>query len=151
DRDRAALLDLHGGLDGVGIEGVEVFLAAAVQAHRLGVDSLLDGGVRYLLDQDADLQVRASLAGCFRLLTDQSISLSIHVMVCRSACIRHSAGWRSAAPSRMKSTISSVPAPGVKTAATPSCFSSGMSSAGIVPPTVTRTSSTPCSFSSSTT
>ena len=57
DRDRAALLDLHGGLDCVGIEGVEVFLAATVQPHRPGVDALLDGGVRYLLDQDADLQV----------------------------------------------------------------------------------------------
>ena len=53
--------------------------------------------------------------------------------------------------SRMNSTMSSVPAPGVKTSATPSFFSSGMSSAGIVPPTVTRTSSTPCSCSSSTT
>ena len=35
DRDRAALLDLHGGLDGVGVEGVEVLLAAAVQTHRV--------------------------------------------------------------------------------------------------------------------
>ena len=33
----------------------------------------------------------------------------------------------------------------MKTSATPSFFSSGMSSAGIVPPTVTTTSSTPCS------
>ena len=46
----------------------------------------------------------------------------------------------------MNSMISSVPAPGVKTSATPSRFSSGMSSAGMVPPTVTRTSSTPCVF-----
>ena len=34
----------------------------------------------------------------------------------------------------MKSTISSVGAPGVNTSATPSFFSSGASSAGIVPP-----------------
>ena len=38
------------------------------------------------------------------------------------------------------STISSVGAPGVNTSATPSFLSSGMSSAGIVPPTVTTTS-----------
>ena len=43
--------------------------------------------------------------------------------------------------------MSSVGAPGVNTSATPSRFSSGMSSAGIVPPTVTRTSSAPCSRS----
>src|SRR3712207_7763474 len=43
---------------------------------------------------------------------------------------------------------SSVGAPGVKTSATPSFFSSGMSSAGIVPPTVTTISSAPCSFRS---
>jgi hypothetical protein len=36
DLDRAALLDLHGGLDGVRVEGVEVLLAAAVQAPRRG-------------------------------------------------------------------------------------------------------------------
>ena len=41
--------------------------------------------------------------------------------------------------------MSSVDEPGVKTSATPSFFSSGMSSAGIVPPTVTSTSSAPCS------
>ena len=51
----------------------------------------------------------------------------------------------------MKSTISCVDEPGVNTAATPSSFSSGMSSAGIVPPTVTTTSSAPCSSSSFTT
>ena len=39
--------------------------------------------------------------------------------------------------------FSSVGAPGVKTSATPSFFSSGMSSAGIVPPTVTTTSPAP--------
>ena len=52
---------------------------------------------------------------------------------------------------RMKSTMSAVGEPGVKTSATPSFFSSGTSSAGIVPPTVTSTSSAPCAFSSSTT
>ena len=46
--------------------------------------------------------------------------------------------------------MSSVGEPGVKTSATPSFFSSGMSSAGIVPPTVTSTSSAPCSRSIST-
>ncbi len=61
DRDRAALLDLHGGLDGVCVEGVQVLLAAAVQPHRAGVDALLNGGVRNLLDQDADLQVSSLL------------------------------------------------------------------------------------------
>ena len=40
-------------------------------------------------------------------------------------------------------TISSVGAPGVNTSATPSFLSSGMSSAGIVPPTVTTTSLAP--------
>jgi len=44
----------------------------------------------------------------------------------------------------MKSTIDWVEAPGVNTSATPRRFSSGMSSAGIVPPTVTITSSMPC-------
>ena len=39
----------------------------------------------------------------------------------------------------------------MNTSATPSFFSSGASSAGIVPPTITTTSSTPCSLSSSTT
>ena len=34
--DRAALLDLHGRLDGVRVEGVEVLLAAAVEAPRRG-------------------------------------------------------------------------------------------------------------------
>ena len=63
DRDRATLLDLHGGLEGVRIEGVEVFLAAAVQTHRVGVDALLNGGVRNLLDQDADLQAKPPWAG----------------------------------------------------------------------------------------
>ena len=61
DRNRTALLDLHGGLDGVCVEGVQVLLAAAVQAHRVGVDALLNGGVRNLLDQDADLQLSSLL------------------------------------------------------------------------------------------
>src|SRR5262249_52725217 len=62
-------------------------------------------------------------------------------------------GWVYSRPTAplTKSTISSVGAPGVKTSATPSFFSSGMSSAGIVPPTVTTTSPAPCSPSSSTT
>ena len=38
------------------VERIEVLLTAAIQPHRVGVDALLDGGVRYLLDQDADLQ-----------------------------------------------------------------------------------------------
>ncbi len=54
-RDGAALFDLHGGLDGVGVVGVEVLLPAAVHAPRRGVDALLDGGVRNLLNQDANL------------------------------------------------------------------------------------------------
>jgi hypothetical protein len=62
DRDRPTLLDLHGRLEGVGVEGVEVFLAAAVQSHRVRIDALLNGGVRDLLDQDADLQ-SSSLLG----------------------------------------------------------------------------------------
>ncbi len=61
DRDRPTLLDLHSRLEGVRVEGVEVFLAAAIQTHRVRVDALLNRGVRDLLDQDADLQVEASL------------------------------------------------------------------------------------------
>src|SRR5580765_3481569 len=48
-----------------------------------------------------------------------------------------------------KSTISLVGAPGVKTSATPRCFSSSESSRGIVPPTTTRTSSAPFAFNPS--
>ena len=47
--------------------------------------------------------------------------------------------------------IADVGAPGVKTSATPSSLSSGMSCAGIVPPTVTITSPASCSRSSATT
>jgi hypothetical protein len=54
--DGAALLDLHGGLDGVGVERVEVLLTAPVQAPRRGIDALLDGSVRDLFDQDANFQ-----------------------------------------------------------------------------------------------
>ena len=50
----------------------------------------------------------------------------------------------------MKSMIACVGAPGVKTSATPSSLSSGMSWSGIVPPTVTTTSPASCSRSSST-
>ena len=49
----------------------------------------------------------------------------------------------------MKSMIAWVGAPGVKTSATPSFLSSGMSWLGIVPPTVTTTSPASCSRSSS--
>ena len=55
DGHRAALFDLHRGLDGVGVIRVEVLLPAAVHAPRRWVDALLDGGVRNLLDQDAYL------------------------------------------------------------------------------------------------
>src|SRR5262249_36863648 len=54
-------------------------------------------------------------------------------------------GWVYSRPTAplTKSTISSVGAPGVKTSATPSFFSSGMSSAGIVPPPVPPPSPAP--------
>jgi hypothetical protein len=55
DLDRAALLELHRRLDGVRVERVEVLLPAPVQPPRRWVDALLDGGVRDLFDQDADL------------------------------------------------------------------------------------------------
>jgi hypothetical protein len=48
----------------------------------------------------------------------------------------------------MKSMISWTVDPGVKISATPSRLSSGMSLAGIVPPTTRQTSSAPCSFRS---
>src|SRR5947208_2855387 len=66
DRDRATLLDLHRRLEGMRVEGVEIFLAATVQPHRVRIDALLNGGVRYLLDQDADLQDKASLGVILR-------------------------------------------------------------------------------------
>ena len=56
DLDRAALADLHRRLDGVRVEGVQVLLPGAVHPPRRGVDALLDGGVRDLFDQDANLQ-----------------------------------------------------------------------------------------------
>jgi hypothetical protein len=55
DAELAGLLELHRRLDGVRVERVEVPLAAAVQPARGRVDALLDGGVRHLFDQDADL------------------------------------------------------------------------------------------------
>ena len=61
DLDRAALLELHGGLDGVRVERVQVLLTAAVEAPRGRVDALLDCGVRHFFDQDADLHGLSSL------------------------------------------------------------------------------------------
>ena len=72
DRDRPTLLDLHRSLEGVRVEGVEVFLAAAVEAHRARIDALLHSGVRYLLDQDADLQVQALLGNGSRSASARS-------------------------------------------------------------------------------
>jgi hypothetical protein len=60
DLDGAALLDLHGGLDGVGVVGVEVLLPAAVHATRRRVDPLLHGGIWHLFDEDTDLHLTAS-------------------------------------------------------------------------------------------
>ena len=57
----ATLLHLHGGLEGVGVEGVEVLLARAVQALGLRIDPLVYGGVRDLFDEHCDLQVGSSL------------------------------------------------------------------------------------------
>jgi hypothetical protein len=57
DLDRASLLELHRRLDGVRVERVEVLLPDAVQSPRRRVDALLDGGVRHLLHQDADLHL----------------------------------------------------------------------------------------------
>ena len=55
DVDGATLLELHGRLDGVGVERVQVLLTRAVQSAGRGIDALLDGGVRHLFDEDADL------------------------------------------------------------------------------------------------
>jgi hypothetical protein len=66
DLQLAALLELHRRLDGVGVERVEVLLAAAVQAPRRRVDALLDGGVRDLFDQDADLHFGEASSGTGR-------------------------------------------------------------------------------------
>ena len=54
----AAFFELHGSLNGVGIEGIEVVLAATIEPHGAGVDALLYRGVWYLFHQDADLQVK---------------------------------------------------------------------------------------------
>ena len=56
DLDGAAFLHLHGGLDGVGVERVQVLLAAAVDPLAAGVDALLDRGVGHLFHEDTDLQ-----------------------------------------------------------------------------------------------
>jgi hypothetical protein len=53
----ATLLDLHCRLDRVRVEGVQVLLAAAIETLGLRVDPLVDGGVRDLFHQHADLQV----------------------------------------------------------------------------------------------
>src|SRR5437763_137799 len=106
DGDVAALLDLHRRLDGVRVERVQVLLPAAVHAPRRGIDALLDGGVRNLFDQDANLQnqppsgVPSDAAGTgtagsagnsgrtepgiITLLTDQSIAKLVAVVTRRS-------------------------------------------------------------------
>jgi hypothetical protein len=60
DLDRAALADLHRGLDRVGVVRVQVLLAAAVHAPAGRIDPLLHRGVRDLFDEDTDLHVQAS-------------------------------------------------------------------------------------------
>ena len=71
----AALLDLHGGLDRVGVEGIEVLLTGAVEALRARVHAFLDGGVRHLFHEDADLQVLAPSGSMRRriLLTARTV------------------------------------------------------------------------------
>ena len=64
DLDLAPLLDLHRGLDRVRVEGVEVGLAGAVEALGAWVDALLDGGVRHLFHEDADLQGKTPSVRC---------------------------------------------------------------------------------------
>ena len=61
DLRRAALANLHGGLDGVGVELVERGLARAVEAPRAWVHALLDCCVGHLFDEDADLHESFSL------------------------------------------------------------------------------------------
>jgi hypothetical protein len=56
DIHHAAFLDLHGGFDGVCVEGIEVLLTASIEALGIRVHALLDSGVRDLLHQDANLQ-----------------------------------------------------------------------------------------------
>ena len=55
DLDGTALLDVHGGFDGVRVVRIEVLLPAAVEAARGRVDPLGDRCVRDLLDEDTDL------------------------------------------------------------------------------------------------
>ena len=80
DVDRPALLELHRRLDGMRVERVEVLLPAPVHAPRRGVDALLDGGVRHLFDQDADLHLVTPRTRTWvrnpTVLTDQSIHWS---------------------------------------------------------------------------
>ena len=52
----APLLDLHGGLDGVRVERVQVLLAAPIEALRALVHVLVHGGVWDLFHEDANLQ-----------------------------------------------------------------------------------------------
>src|SRR4029079_16036827 len=108
---------------------------------RRGIDPLLDGGVRDLLHQDAYLHSASPLGLLVRMLSLRAVDGRVNQAPRRPP---------SMAP-RMKSTIAWVGAPGVNTSATPRLLSSGMSSAGMVPPTVITTSFTPCSRSSSTT
>jgi hypothetical protein len=54
-------MQLHRSLDRMRVVGVEVLLPGTLQTPRRRVDPLLDGGVRDLLHQDADLHFRASL------------------------------------------------------------------------------------------
>src|SRR4051812_177355 len=64
----AAFADLHGGLDAVRVEWIQVLLAGAIEPLRVRIDPLLDGGVRNLFDEATDLQLRASLGrslGCW--------------------------------------------------------------------------------------
>src|SRR6202044_4190790 len=73
----AALANLHRSLDGVRVIRVEVLLPAAVHAPRRAVDALLDGGVRDLLHQDANLHSANSFrdvdGAILPELTDESI------------------------------------------------------------------------------
>ena len=70
----SALLHLHRSLDGVRVEGVQVLLARAVQALGLRVDPLVDGGVRDLFDEYADLQRQVLLSSPVRWLAARDIT-----------------------------------------------------------------------------
>jgi hypothetical protein len=115
DLDLPTLLELHGSLDGMGVVRVEVLLPGPVQTPRRRVDPLLDGGVRDLLHQDANLHFRASLSQTSvrdpTELTDESVD--------RGATAA-SGSYDCDTELRMKSTIAWVGAPGVKTSDTPS-------------------------------